>query len=441
MTSGNSETTLVPELTSPSTTRPISTAGPCQNGGYFNGFNCTCLPGFSGSFCQFVDTVEPDKLNRSVVVNVMINQKYDESYDDKTSAVYKEFVANFTERMEEYYQRQKIANFKEVLVTSVSRGDSSVRFSDNTVEEMRLSADAMAIYSITSRAEVVSVTHDVVLAIPNNSSAEELYVDDLKAVEEAANKLVRCTSDCPYNVTAEPTVNGTDLNLESVCQRFVDDPEHGKYYEAVSVDGAITCVTVCNSHHSHPKTCYNNGNCRVYRDIGPLCECQNVNDTWYLGNDCRLPIQRTAFYVGLSVTLACLIVTVGALTAYVLINKHKQTRRRDIKKKVVNQWLNEDVEWSRSNSSADTYNSGDYRNPSFTYDESASHREDPGDYRQPVPVYQLTRPSSQTAPRHNTPFSNIEHLQSASPALPHRDISSNQLMRISRPQIRSSIDV
>lgn len=79
---------------------------------------------------------------------------------------------------------------------------------------------------------------------------------------------------------------------------------------------------------------------------------------------------------------------------------------------------------------------GDYSNPSFTNEESASHREDPGDYRQPVPVYQLTRPSShtddressssssmnppsQTVQRHNIPFFN------GSLTIPKRDFSSN----------------
>lgn len=64
----------------------------------------------------------------------------------------------------------------------------------------------------------------------------------------------------------------------------------------------------------------------VFNFVLPPFRCRNVGATWYLGNDCRLPILMTAFYIGLSVTLACLMVTVGALTAYVLINKQKQTR-------------------------------------------------------------------------------------------------------------------
>ncbi|AWO95827.1 putative cell wall protein DAN4-like [Scophthalmus maximus] len=295
-------------------------------------------------------------------------------------------------------------------------------------------SSAMAIYTIT-REEGVRVIHDVVFAIPNNASSEEIYVDISKAVKEAADNLVDCTRDCPYNVTASPSVNITDLDLGSVCERSVSESDVAEYYESVSFNGAVICVTVCESLHSHSKTCYNKGICKLHRDTGPLCECQTVNSTWYLGNDCRFPIHRTAFYVGLSVTLACLSVTVGALTTYVMINKHKQTRRRDINEKLVNQWINEEFEWCRSNSSTDSYNAGDYTNSSFTYERSDSHREIPGDYRQSVPVYQLTQPSLDTNSfEQSSPFSNY------SLSVTQEDFSSNLPMRISRHHIRTCTD-
>ncbi|AWO95828.1 putative cell wall protein DAN4-like isoform 2 [Scophthalmus maximus] len=202
-------------------------------------------------------------------------------------------------------------------------------------------SSAMAIYTIT-REEGVRVIHDVVFAIPNNASSEEIYVDISKAVKEAADNLVDCTRDCPYNVTASPSVNITDLDL------------------------------------------------------------------------------------GL---------TVGALTTYVMINKHKQTRRRDINEKLVNQWINEEFEWCRSNSSTDSYNAGDYTNSSFTYERSDSHREIPGDYRQSVPVYQLTQPSLDTNSfEQSSPFSNY------SLSVTQEDFSSNLPMRISRHHIRTCTD-
>lgn len=39
----------------------------------------------------------------------------------------------------------------------------------------------------------VRVIHDVILAIPNNASSEQLYMDDFKAVKKAVDELVDCT--------------------------------------------------------------------------------------------------------------------------------------------------------------------------------------------------------------------------------------------------------
>ncbi|XP_042258015.1 mucin-17-like [Thunnus maccoyii] len=416
---------------------------------------------------QFIENVvDPEKINRTVLVNVVINEEYNEKYDNKSSREYKEFVGNFTKQMNKYYEDNKIANFQEVVVISVSRGEPLVRFSNNTVEEIKLWGKAMAIYSITQRAKGVNVTHDVVLRIPNNASHNQLYTEDYEAVKDALDALVNCTGECPdFNVTAQPTVNKTSADFGSVCEKFVEDPDVAQYYESVELDGKIVCVTACRSQHSHYKRCYNNGKCTVYKDIGPLCRCPNVESTWYLSDDCSLPIQRTAFYAGLSVTFACLLVVVGVLTAFLLRNKQRQKRKRDIKVQLVNQWLTEDFEWSRSNS--DIHNAGDYNNPSYANDESAIHREDSSVYRQPV-LYELNRPSSDTDDRQSNPsaiingleteyslsdppyrhntltttlsFSNAGHQQPASPALHHRGLSSNQPMRIGRPQRRTSWD-
>ncbi|XP_035530799.1 mucin-3A [Morone saxatilis] len=345
--------------------------------------------------------------------------------------------------MEKYYLEKKIENFKEVVVTSVSRAVVRLSALMNIVE--RLSAEAMDFYSMTPRAEGVSVTHDVVLVIPNDVNSEQLYVNDFEAVEKAVAELTNCTEDCLYEITVQPIVNTTVADLGSICGSSVDNPDVAEYYEAVPVDGVIKCVTVCNHLHPHPKTCYNNGSCNVYMSIGPLCKCQNVNSTWYLSDDCSFPIQRTAFYAGLSVTLAFLLMSVGALTAYILINKHKQTQRRDIKKVTVNDWLNEDFNWSRSSNPSNRYHAGDYRNPSYTEEESAVG-EECTDNRQPVPFYQLTRESSpsasmhspsRTAHRHDSLLSDARNLQSA--GWPQPDISE-QPMRIGRPRIRTSWD-
>ncbi|XP_031145836.1 uncharacterized protein LOC116043367 [Sander lucioperca] len=367
------------------------------------------------------------------LVNLVINQEYNVKYEDKTSLEYKEFVGNFTNQMEKYYIAKKIPNFKEVVVISVSPGNPLVRFSNNTVDEIRLWDEAMAIYSITPRAKGVNVTHYVGLAIPNNASAEQLYKEDVEAIKQAVDGLLSCTGECPdFNVTAPPTVITTEADLGSICEQFVNESGVSVYYQPVHIDGKITCVTVCHSQHSHHKRCYNRGLCIVYKVTGPLCKCHNVAETWYLNEDCSLPIQRTAFYAGLSGTLACLLVIVGVLAAFLLRNQRRQKRRRDIKEQLVNEWLNEDFEWPRSSTAI--HNAGDLHNLVYTHEDSGPSLDT--DDRLPsssASIYGLDTEYqlSDTPYRHNTPttntlsFSNAGHLQSASLPQPQRHFSSN----------------
>ncbi|KAI9522258.1 hypothetical protein NQZ68_038134 [Dissostichus eleginoides] len=430
------------------TTRPISPVEPldCQNGSEDNGTHCICLVGFSGNLCEYVDNVEPDTLDRLVVVKVVINQEYKPEYENEKSPEYKEFVGNFTNQMERYYIEKKIANFNRVVVTSVRPEAPAVRFSNNTLKKRRLRSEV--IYSIAPRVNGVSVTHDVVLTIPNNASSNIIYEEDVKAVEAAVVGLVSCFPDCPYNITTTPEVNRTVTDLGGICERFVNDADIAGFYEPSNVTGVITCVTVCSSLHTKVKKCYNEGICRVYSNVGALCHCPNQYSTWYLGDDCSLPISRTGFYIGISLTLCVLLLSVGGLSLFLLLNKRKQKMKKDIKKQQVNQWMTEDIEWSRSNRSDDTDNAGGLRNPSFTHDES--DQEDPG-FRRTAPSFALTPlslvpdsrgfwasnyPSTQAAPGYNAPFSNAGFSQASSVDFPLRPP-----MRISRPQIRPSWEV
>ncbi|XP_026187072.1 mucin-17-like [Mastacembelus armatus] len=201
--------------TKPSTNPPTLEPLKCQNGGTFNGFNCTCPVGLNGMLCQYVELyVEPVTFNRSVLVNVVINEKYNDKYDDTTSSYYKDFVGNFTHQMKTYYLARKIPNLKEVVVIRVSRGDPLIRSSNNIVETIRLWGETMAVYSVPPGPVGVSVTHDVILAIPNNASAGQIYEEDVREIKEAADALLSCTEECPnFNITALPTVNTMEPDL------------------------------------------------------------------------------------------------------------------------------------------------------------------------------------------------------------------------------------
>ncbi|XP_028330940.1 mucin-17 isoform X2 [Gouania willdenowi] len=396
---GSGETTEAPTTPKPVTTVTVTTATVlvCQNGGTFNGLKCICSPEYSGELCQNLETIfEPDTFNRSVEVVAEIKANYEEDFADQETDRFKEFAKNFTEKMHPYY-KQKLDNLKEVVVNALRRGSSLVRMQfTNTRKEVPLSDKATA--------ESVIVDHEVVLIIPNEVGAEDLFQNSVVTLKNATTQLVNCT-ECPFEVVAAPNITGGEINKESVCK---SDPEQNFLLEAHEEDGKILCLTQCDDRHTERKTCNNDGKCNMVKNVGPVCMCPG--STWYLGDDCNNPIHKQAFYIGLSVTLVCLLVTVGALTAYMLVYKRTRNQKKDVKEKLVKQWLNEDIQWSRTNSAMDRHDTGVQRN-------------DPN------------RPSQMRFP---SPSHAAPHLDSASSASPYNNL--DRQIRINRPQIRTSWD-
>ncbi|XP_013877157.1 mucin-17, partial [Austrofundulus limnaeus] len=399
------------------TTSKITTAQPpnCQNGGTYNGFNCTCRPGFTGELCQNVDTFKPDTFDQSVVVNMVVNEKYDDKYDDKESTEYKGFVENLTERMRKYYNKT-VPTFKNVIVTSVSRGDPLVRF-----------VEARTFYATTG-GNRVRVAHDVVLKIDNTNTAGATYNNSVDDVLEALKNLQNCV-ECDINIESS-TVDRQEVDLTSLCKSHVENQDIAHYYKAVLVDGIYECFTPCDAQYPDGrKICKNKGTCKLYSGQGPVCECQHLNTTWYLGSDCDLPIQKTAFYAGLSVTLACLLVMIIALIVNTFVNKNKQTKKKDIKKKLVNEWLNEDYEWSRSNTPVNGLKTS-FKNPVYQEKDLALYNEN--SFRQQSGSFS----PPQTLDTYNNMLSNPGYSQPPT----NRNFSGDVPMRIIRPQIRNSWD-
>ncbi|XP_037118639.1 mucin-3A [Syngnathus acus] len=339
--------------------------------------------------------------------------------------------------MEELYRSSNLPNFERVVVTKVSPAalPGLVRRSSSGVDQRRPAVDAMTAGRVTQRPQGINVSHDVVLIIPNNGDFESQYETQVNAVNGTLANLVTCTTDCPFNVTTQPTVVGTQVDPKTFCMSYVKDPDLARHYRAVNHNNSLVCVTRCHANYDLDKlTCYNGGACRVLKDVGAVCECKALDATWYLGSDCGLPIKRVAFYAGLVVTLACLVATVSGLIAYVIINRKEQMRKKDVKKKLVNKWLNDEFEWSRSDKrSTGTLDAG-HLNPSFRYDAPlrSPHTRQHTDYRQSgrsspaVSMYRLDGAARgyDASIQHNG-FPPSDQVQ----------------MRIHRPQIRSSWDV
>ncbi|XP_035990392.1 mucin-3A isoform X4 [Fundulus heteroclitus] len=240
-----------------------------------------------------------------------------------------------------------VPHFQGVIVTSLSPGGSAI-IANPTMKEARRSVEAEA-FHYAARTDGINVTHDVVLEIPNNYSVQ-LYGNSFEAVKKVIKSLENCTSDFNYTIT-HATFAKTELDRQAVCEKTLENTDFAEYYTFYDDgDGRIICINRCDKRHNDNKICKNGGNCTLYRDLGEVCKCHNVDSIWYLGSDCDMPIHKTPFYAGLSVTLAAMLILVGALAAYAVINKRKQKKKKDIKQKLVNEWLDDDYQWTRSTS-------------------------------------------------------------------------------------------
>uniref|UniRef100_A0A3B3I728 SEA domain-containing protein n=1 Tax=Oryzias latipes TaxID=8090 RepID=A0A3B3I728_ORYLA len=89
-TLGTGKTTAPPLSTLPATVGTTVIPTVCQNGGTLDGVTCICLPQFSGS--KFT-------IKRPVVVNMMLNERFNDKYLNNQSQEYKDFVGNFKKKV------------------------------------------------------------------------------------------------------------------------------------------------------------------------------------------------------------------------------------------------------------------------------------------------------------------------------------------------------
>ncbi|XP_015254740.1 PREDICTED: uncharacterized protein LOC107100679 [Cyprinodon variegatus] len=151
--------------------------------------------------------------------------------------------------------------------------------------------------------------------------------------------------------------------------------------------------------------------CTLYTDVGEVCKCESLNSTWYLGENCDMPIQKIPFYAGLSVTLVVMLAAVGGLVAYTVVNKNKQSKKKDMKEKLVNEWMDDDVEWSRSTSPSGA--AGAKKN---MYEVHQTHPSTYDSHRSTSSVGMFIPP--QTMQRMGSSFSNVAHTEPGGSTFP-----------------------
>ncbi|KAI4904957.1 hypothetical protein NFI96_013690, partial [Prochilodus magdalenae] len=281
-----------------------------------------------------------DELNRSVIANVTVNEQYINEFDDTSSKESKEFAADFKTKMTLFYTK-KIKHFLDITNIILSKGGPLDQRRHRRWTERETSVN-----------NSVKVQHDIIVKIPNDQ-ADVVYDEIFKQVEEALTTVQNCSvgdvGNCPNFIITEAGVSRTELNGTEICEQATAElPEdYRQYYTNVTVDRKVTCVTACHREHSDPKLCENRGTCAVSKN-GPACYCRHTDANWYLGEDCTLKVSKVGLYAGLGVVLVVLVLAIAVLSVYLFINRSRTKRDKDNKQQLVNQWLDDDFEWSPS---------------------------------------------------------------------------------------------
>ncbi|KAL0970002.1 hypothetical protein UPYG_G00235800 [Umbra pygmaea] len=367
--------------------------------------------------------IMPDVLNRTAEVTMITNEMYLEEYSNKTSKEYEEKVKSFTKEMMIYYQSNHIKYFTgidNVILSKVSSATKSQ--SQNMMEHLESNLQA----EITKSS--LQVAHDIVLMIPNQIGADQFYDDVITEINRAIVDINSCTittiNGCPgFNVT-KTKVEKETVDGEALCEKLISS-DLIKYFQPYDEDGKWICVTECHPGHRKAINC-NSGTCRLTKDR-PSCYCTHTESTWYLGSVCNYPINKTGFYAGIGVTAGFVLVIVGVLTAFLLVNKQKVKRNKDNKGKI--QWLEDDFKWhSHQARFENTAQPGAYDNPMYNREASKTYQPTNG----PLTSYN----SQQFSDRRHSP-----KYHPPQPQFQMNRMSNNQPIRINRPQIRSSNDM
>ncbi|KAL7880221.1 hypothetical protein SRHO_G00024750 [Serrasalmus rhombeus] len=327
-------------------------------------------------------------IERSAIAEVEVNKEYLPEYDDPFSVEYQDFVTIFKNQMTPFYKAY-IRNFVDII-------------------------------NIVLR---VNVKHDIVVEIQNDVVAEH-YDEVLVQAEEALSAVQNCSSssDCHLNFTIiNGDVTPTELNGTEFCETITAwlPEEYRQYYSNVTVSGKLTCVTQCHQNHPNPKICENRGTCEVSRN-GPACYCLHTDVNWYLGEDCKFQVNKAGVYAGIGVVSVVLVTAIAVLSVYVFINKRRMRRDRDHKSDLVNQWLEDDVEWPSPSRSSSSHSAA-----SIAYDNAAYADEN---YRQQSNSTQRSLSSTQPS------FSPEQQI-------PSGYLHNSHPVRINRPQIHGLLDV
>uniref|UniRef100_UPI00358ECDCB mucin-17-like n=1 Tax=Myxine glutinosa TaxID=7769 RepID=UPI00358ECDCB len=222
----------------------------CKNGGNCSCdatciITCSCGSAYKGSKCElgadtFAAVASPGMIKKKVNLKMTAtNQNYMQEMQNKSSASYQDFVANFKNEIIPFLESVS-PYFSELIILKLTNGSVNV--------------DSQALYNY-----------------PSNKTLINYYEDSLVTnILNAINQSVSNGSVLVFKPLTEDSVTSNHTLTSDEILRYYTCNSSMEGYVVTWVDDTIQCSSPC----SKPEACSNHGNCTHQTD-GASCTCDS----------------------------------------------------------------------------------------------------------------------------------------------------------------------
>ncbi|XP_008587702.1 PREDICTED: mucin-17-like, partial [Galeopterus variegatus] len=296
----------IPTTPSSTASSAASTAGPCQNGGTWDGLKCQCPTQFYGKSCEkvypIIDIGQPPK-TVSALVNLTVtvtSEVYTIALQNRSSEEFQKFNETFTKQMNIAYHG--IPEYDGVNIVSLTEGsvvvEHTVFLSTNYTPEFKEVLDKAA------QKVIENIT----------------YVTRVQIGDVYTCKDIMC-----FNVSATEVLNVViDYDPEEECKKLAG--QYADYFFVEYKDGNPYCISSCASDFTTSMDC-NAGECMVELS-GPRCYCLTSDTHWYSGETCQWSIRKTLLYGLLGAAAGVLLIILAILLVFACRSRRQRERQK-----------------------------------------------------------------------------------------------------------------
>ncbi|XP_063156516.1 mucin-3A-like isoform X2 [Candoia aspera] len=161
----------------------------------------------------------------------------------------------------------------------------------------------------------VIAVHKVIsqVLMPNTLVMIPKQAEHITVAVNQSLKDIDTYGDCPkfsdpelcFTPLPNSIINTTTLFSPEENCRNISDPSYADYYYPQITGGTLRCISRCVKGTQGSMNCFS-GVCHV-SEIGPQCNCNNLDMFWYLDSYCQLRIQKSALGLGLALTVLLVI--------------------------------------------------------------------------------------------------------------------------------------